>query len=173
VKTPLLFMLVCCTAHGAQPACAARPAATLFDIEMCWVTQYARAYDVPLEFVQAVIDAESAWQPNVVSEKGAVGLMQLMPATAFTFGVTNRFRIEENVRGGVAYLAYLSRQFHGDFRLVAAAYYAGETRIKKLGLACADADIYRYVRAIQRLYQKRQMAAKTTDANASKGAEQP
>jgi len=172
VKTLLLFMLLWCTACGAQPACSAPPAAALIDIEMCWANHYARAYGVPLEFVQAVIDVESAWQPNVVSEKGAVGLMQLMPATAFTFGVTNRFRIEENIRGGVAYLAHLSRQFHGDFRLVAAAYYAGETRIKKLGLACADADIYRYVRAIQRLYQKRQMAAKTTDANASKGAEQ-
>jgi soluble lytic murein transglycosylase-like protein len=166
-------MLLCCTARGDQPVCGALPDVKLLDVEMCWANYYARLYSVPLEFVQAVIDAESAWQPNVISEKGAVGLMQLMPATAFTFGVANRFRIEENIRGGVAYLAYLSRQFHGDFRLVAAAYYAGESRIKKLGLACADGDIYRYVRAIQRLYQKRQMAAKTTDAYTSKGAEQP
>ena len=172
MKVALLFSLLCSAARGGQPACSRPTAAALLDIEMCWANYYARAYGVPPEFVQAVIDVESAWQPNVVSEKGAVGLMQLMPATAFTFGVTNRFRIEENIRGGVAYLAYLSGQFQGDFRLVAAAYYAGETRIKKLGLACTDADIYRYVRAIQRLYQKRQMAAKTTDAYASKGAEQ-
>ena len=96
-----------------------------------------------------------------------------MPATAFTFGVTNRFLIEENIRGGVAYLAYLTRRFDGELRLVAAAYYAGETRIKKLGLTCADAGIYRYVHAVQRLYQKRQMFAKTTDVYATKGAEHP
>ena len=171
VKVALLFSLLCCAARSGLPACSAPPAATLLDIEMCWADYYARAYGVPLEFVQAVIDVESAWQPYVISPKGAAGLMQLMPPTAFTFGVTNRFRIEENIRGGVAYLAYLIRQFDGDFRLVAAAYYAGETRIKRLGLTCADADICRYVHAVQRFYQKRQMVAKTTDVYTTKGAE--
>jgi len=61
-----------------------------------------------------------------------------MPPTAFTFGVTNRFRIEENIRGGVAYLAYLMRRFEGELRLVAAAYYAGEKRI-------SDAPIRTYI----------------------------
>jgi soluble lytic murein transglycosylase-like protein len=173
VKAAFLFSLLCCAAHGGLSACSARQAATLLDIEMCWADYYARAYGVPLEFVQAVIDVESAWQPYVTSPKGAAGLMQLMPATAFTFGVTNRFRIEENIRGGVAYLAYLTRQFDGDFRLVAAAYYAGETRIKKLGLTCADADIFRYVHAVQRFYQKRQMVAETTDVYSTKGAKHP
>ena len=171
MKMAILFSLLCCAAHGGLPVCSAPPAATLLDMELCWADYYARAYGVPLEFVQAVIDVESSWQPYVISPKGAAGLMQLMPATAFTFGVTNRFRIEENIRGGVAYLAYLTHQFEGDFRLVAAAYYAGETRIKKLGLTCADADIFRYVHAVQRFYQKRQMVAKTTDVYATKGAE--
>ena len=54
---------------------------------------------------------------------------------------------------------------------MAAAYYAGEQRIKKLGLTCADADIYRYVCAVQRFYQKRQMVAKTTARYSTKGAE--
>ncbi|MGH9631401.1 MAG: lytic transglycosylase domain-containing protein, partial [Bryobacteraceae bacterium] len=53
-------------------------------------------------------------------------LMQLMPATAVMFGVHNRFRIEENIQGGVAYLSWLQRRFHGDLRLVTAAYFAGE-----------------------------------------------
>ena len=97
--------------------------------------------------------------------------MQLTAPTAFTFGVTNRFRIEENIRGGVAYLAYLSRQFEGELRLVAAAYYAGEQRIKKRGLTCADGDIYRYVCLVQRFYSRRQMAAKTTARYSTKGAE--
>ena len=65
---------------------------------------YAHVYQVPVELVESVIDVESNWNPSAVSTKGAVGLMQLMPGTAFKFGVRNRFRIEENVRGGVAYL---------------------------------------------------------------------
>jgi soluble lytic murein transglycosylase-like protein len=173
VKALLLFSLLCCTASGHQAACAATPAAPLLDVEMCWADYYARAYGVPLEFVQAVIDVESAWHPYVISAKGAAGLMQLMPPTAFTFGVTNRFLIEENIRGGVAYLAYLIRRFEGDLRLVAAAYYAGEKRIKKQGLGCADADIYRYVSVVQRFYLKRQMVARTTDRHSTKGAEHP
>ena len=172
MKTALLVSLLCCTACAAQPICRA-PAAALLDIEMCWADYYARAYNVPLKFVQAVIDVESAWHPYVISAKGAAGLMQLMPPTAFTFGVTNRFRVEENIRGGVAYLAYLMQRFEGELRLVAAAYYAGEKRIKKQGLRCADADIYRYVCEVKRFYLKRQMVAKTTALYSIKGAEHP
>jgi soluble lytic murein transglycosylase-like protein len=140
---------------------------------MCWTEYYARSFGVPLELVQAVIDAESAWRPDAISTKGAAGLMQLTVPTAVTFGVTNRFRIEENIRGGVAYLAYLIRRFEGELRLVAAAYYAGEKRIRKQRLGCADADIYRYVCEVQRFYRKRQMAARTTARNSTKGAEHP
>jgi soluble lytic murein transglycosylase-like protein len=145
----------------------------VLDIEMCWADYYARAYGVPLEFVQAVIDVESAWHPYVLSAKGAAGLMQLTVPTAFTFGVTNRFQVEENIRGGVAYLAYLIRRFEGELRLVAAAYYAGEKRIKRQGLLCADADIYRYVCEVQRFYLKRQIGARATDRHSTKGAEHP
>jgi soluble lytic murein transglycosylase-like protein len=173
VKAAILFSLLCCAARGIQPACAATPAPVLLDIEMCWADYYARAYGVPLEFVQAVIDVESAWQPYVVSAKGAAGLMQLTAPTAFTFGVTNRFRIEENIRGGVAYLAYLIRLFDGELRLVAAAYYAGDQRIKKQGLGCADADIYRYVRQVQGFFLKRQMVGRTAVRNSTRGVEQP
>ena len=74
---------------------------------------YAGRYGVPRELVYAIIEVESAWQPLAVSSKGAAGLMQLMPATAMRFGVRNRFRMEENVQAGVAYLACLQRQFRG------------------------------------------------------------
>jgi soluble lytic murein transglycosylase-like protein len=173
VKAAHVFSLLCCAASGLQAACAATSATPLLYVEMCRADYYARAYGVPPEFVQAVIDVESAWHPYVVSSKGAVGIMQLTVPTAFTFGVTNRFRIEENIRGGVAYLAYLIRRFEGELRLVAAAYYAGEKRIRKQGLGCADADIYRYVCEVQRFYRKRQMVARTTARNSTKGAEHP
>jgi len=171
VRAVFLLLVLCCTAGSAQSACPSSTGAALLDVEMCWANYYARAYGVPLEFVQAVIDVESAWHPYVISTKGAAGLMQLTAPTAFTFGVTNRFRIEENIRGGVAYLAYLSRQFEGELRLVAAAYYAGEQRIKKRGLTCADADIYRYVCLVQRFYSRRQAVAKTPARYSTKGAE--
>ncbi len=173
MKAALLLSLLCRTTSGVQPHCSATAAAPLLDVQMCWADYYARAYSVPLEFVEAVIDVESAWHPYVVSAKGAAGLMQLTAPTAVTFGVTNRFLIEENIRGGVAYLAYLSRLFEGDLRLVAAAYYAGEKRIKKLGLRCADADIYHYVCAVRRLYLTRQVAAKAADRYSITGAEYP
>jgi len=121
---------------------------------MRWANYYAMRYRVPLEFVAAIIDVESAWQPYAVSDKGAVGLMQLMPAAAYRFGVRNRFRIEENIQGGVAYLAFLIQEFR-DLRLVAAAYYAGESRIARVGLKCADPDVTRYVSAVQRAYRNR------------------
>jgi soluble lytic murein transglycosylase-like protein len=131
----------------SSPTLLSRAAATE------WANYYASAYEVPYELVAAIIDVESGWQPDVVSAKGAAGIMQLMPATAYRFGVSNRFRMEDNIRGGVAYLASLMRRFGHDLRLVAAAYYAGEQRIAKLGLDCADPAVYRYVAAVERRYE--------------------
>ena len=111
MKLARLFSVVCLGAASAHAQCEATSSTPLLEVEVCWASHYSIAFGVPFEFVQAIIDVESAWQPNVVSPKGAVGLMQLMPPTAATFGVTNRFRIEENIRGGVAYLAYLIVSF--------------------------------------------------------------
>ncbi len=93
---------------------------------MGWADYYATAFRVPPELVHAIIEVESAWQAHAMSTKGAAGLMQLMPATAVTFGVTNRFDVQQNIRGGVAYLARLMKLFNGDLRLATAAYVAGE-----------------------------------------------
>src|ERR1035441_10608651 len=70
-------------------------------IAMRWADYYAAVYRGPPDLVHAIIEVESAWQRRAVSNKGAAGLMQLMPATAAAFGVTNRFEIEQNIRGGV------------------------------------------------------------------------
>src|SRR5712675_398226 len=106
---------------------------------------YASAFEVPVELVDAVIQVESGWNPHAVSRKGAVGLMQLMPRTAVRFGVLDRFDIDENVRGGVAYLAWLLRLFHGDLRLAVAAYQAGESAILLRGLAYRSRGVFLYV----------------------------
>ena len=114
---------------------------------------YAQAYHVPVELVAAVIQAESNWNPNAVSNKGAAGLMQLMPSAAARFGVRNRFDIQENIRGGVAYLAWLIHLFHGDLRLAVAAYQAGEAPILRRGLAYSSPEVFEYVARVARLYR--------------------
>ena len=120
--------------------------------ERC-VSYYSRMYAVSPALVRAIIQIESGWQPGAVSSKGAMGLMQLMPATAEHFGVTHPFYIHENIRGGVAYLAELVNRFHGDLRLVAAAYAAGERPILARGLNYSSSEVYAYVRRIAQQYR--------------------
>ena len=122
-----------------------------------WAHFYANQYAVPSELVEAIIEAESAWQPNAVSPKGAAGLMQLMPVTAVTFGVTNRFEVEQNIRAGVAHLRHLLTVFRGDVRLVAAAYISGERRIASSGLHYSNAAVFEYVRKVVRLYEQNRL----------------
>jgi len=135
---------------GAEPRSAR-------EISARWAAYYAAVHHVPVELVDATIDVESGWNPYAVSNKGAVGLMQLMPETAYRFGVRNRFVIEENIRGGVAYLAWLMRLFDGDLRLVTASYYAGERRILSQGLACSLPAVNVYVRQVAAIYRARRL----------------
>lgn len=114
---------------------------------------YASTFHVPVELVDAIIRVESDWNPYAVSSKGAAGLMQLMPTTAIRFGVADRFDIEQNVRGGVAYLAWLIRLFRGDLRLAVAAYQVGESRIRLRGLAYASPEVFHYVSRVAQLYR--------------------
>jgi soluble lytic murein transglycosylase-like protein len=113
---------------------------------------YAAHYEIPKELVHAIITQESGWNPSAVSAKGAMGLMQLMPATAQEYGVRNPFDISENLSGGVRYLADLMQQFGGDFRLVLAAYYRGSRPILRRGLHYSGVDVYAYVASVRRLY---------------------
>jgi soluble lytic murein transglycosylase-like protein len=123
-----------------------------------WVNYYALRFQVPTELVEAIIDEESSWNPYAVSSKGAAGLMQLMPQTAVRFGVENRFRPDENIRGGIAYLAWLIQRFKGDLRLVTAAYYVGEQAIEARGLAYSSPDVQGYVKRVARRYRSRRLS---------------
>ena len=131
-----------------------------------WADHYASIHRVPRELVYAIIEVESGWRSDAVSEKGAVGLMQLMPTTAAAFGVRNRYDVEQNIRGGVAYLAHLMRQFRGELRLVAAAYFAGESRIAARGLRYSKPEVFHYVRRVGELYRNRRLGTQA----ASKGS---
>ena len=125
------------------------------DVSARWAEHCAAVYRVPVELVAAIIDEESGWNPYAVSRKGAAGIMQLMPATAVRFGVRNRFVVEENIRGGVAYLAWLKQRFNGDLRLITAAYYVGEPRISLRGLRYSSPDVQGYVKRVAQRYRMR------------------
>lgn len=83
--------------------------------------------------VHAVVRAESAYRSDAVSSKGAVGLMQLMPATAERYGVSDRYNAVQNLSGGTAYLRDLLQMFDQDLQLALAAYNAGENAVIRFG----------------------------------------
>jgi hypothetical protein len=101
----------------------------------------------------AVIAIESDFQPDAVSPKGAMGLMQLMPDTAARFGVANSFDPIENLRGGMSYLRTLLRLFGGDVALSVAAYNAGENAVQRYRQGDAlSQETIDYVAKLRRLY---------------------
>jgi len=117
-----------------------------------YVSMYARHYHVPVPLVHAIIERESNWRACAVSAKGAKGLMQLMPGTAQRLGVRDSCSINQNISGGVRYLAWLMRLFHNYLRLVAAGYYAGEEIVARRGLSYHNADVVSYVTRIRATY---------------------
>lgn len=119
------------------------------------VDRYARHYGVPPEFIAAVIDVESSWNPRAISPKGAMGLMQLMPETAQRFGARDPFDPEQNIAAGTRFITVLMWEFHGDLRLVAAAYNAPERWVRRRLLDYSNPDVVLYVRKVRGRYAAR------------------
>ncbi|TAN07073.1 MAG: lytic transglycosylase domain-containing protein [Rhodanobacteraceae bacterium] len=118
------------------------------------VAAAAKLTGVDAALLRAVIHAESGFNPRALSYKGAQGLMQLMPATAFELGVGNAFDPAENISGGARYLAELLQDFHGDVKLAAAAYNAGAGAVTKYGGVPPYAETRVYVKRVALLYQR-------------------
>jgi len=97
------------------------------------VDQIAERHEVDRDLVHSVIRVESNYNPYAISEKGALGLMQLYPSTARRFGVSDAFNPAQNVDGGVRYLKYLLEHYKGDRHLALAAYNAGEGTVERFG----------------------------------------
>lgn len=91
----------------------------------------AKQHNVEPVLVDSVIRAESNYNPKAVSHKGALGLMQLMPATARQYGVANAFDPAQNIDAGVKHLRYLLGLYRGDMTLALAAYNAGEGAVAR------------------------------------------
>lgn len=114
----------------------------------------ASRYGVDPALLRAVIHAESAFDPRAVSDKGAQGLMQLMPGTAADMGVRDAFLPGQNIDGGARYLAQLLRDFHGNERLATAAYNAGEAAVRKYNGVPPYDETQLYVQRVALLHRR-------------------
>jgi soluble lytic murein transglycosylase-like protein len=116
------------------------------------INDHARAQDLDPKLVEALIRIESAFDSRAVSNKGAMGLMQLMPGTATELGVENAFDVEENLRGGTAYLRSLLDRFSGDLTLALAGYNAGPAAVEKYQGVPPYRETSEYVRRVLAAY---------------------
>jgi soluble lytic murein transglycosylase-like protein len=118
----------------------------------------AADFGVDTSLLRAVIHAESAFNPLAVSNKGAQGLMQLMPSTAGDLGVTDAFDVAQNIRGGARYLAQLLKDFNGNAQLATAAYNAGAGAVQKYGGIPPYDETQVYVQRVSTLRDRYQKA---------------
>ncbi len=114
----------------------------------------AKDHGVDAALIRAVIHAESGFNPNARSNKGAMGLMQLMPGTAADMGVANITAAADNIKGGVKYLAMLLNQFKGDITLATAAYHAGPGSVTRFGGIPPFQDTQIYVKRVKILLDR-------------------
>ena len=135
-------------------ACGVRPGVSFATVRLNTVSYQAeisaaaREFGVEEAIVLAIIHAESAFNPTALSHAGAQGLMQLMPATARRFGVTDSYDASQNIRGGVQYLAWLLKRFNGNLTLAAAGYNAGEGAVDRHKGVPPYSETQRYVQRV-------------------------
>jgi soluble lytic murein transglycosylase-like protein len=120
------------------------------------IEEAASAYAVDPLLVRSVMGVESNFNPRAVSSKGAQGLMQLIPATARRFGVSDAFDTRQNIEGGVKYLRHLQDLFPSDLRLSLAAYNAGEGAVARFGGVPPFRETIDYVEKVKQRYTQAQ-----------------
>ena len=116
------------------------------------IDEASEKYGVDSKLVQALVQQESGFNPNAKSKAGALGLMQLMPATAKGLGVNDPMNPKENIEGGVKYLKSMLDRFHGNTILALAAYNAGPNAVSKYDGVPPYKETQNYVKAILKNY---------------------
>lgn len=148
-------LLVLPRTKGVAAKLKHRPYAAIID-------EKSKKYGVRVELVHAVIQAESSYNPKAVSHAGAVGLMQLMPATAKRFGVSNSKNPRQNIDGGVRYLRFLLDYFDNNMRLAVAGYNAGENAVVKHGRKIPPyKETRRYVTKVMKYLRRNQISSQS------------
>ncbi len=148
------------TASAPETADAqAHPVSAAMGIDAA-VERIAAEHSLPPQLIHSVIKVESNYNPYALSNKGAQGLMQLIPATARRFGVTNAFNPIENIQGGAKYLRYLLDLYQENYPLALAAYNAGEAAVARYGGIPPFAETQNYVILVRKqLEQAKKLAA--------------
>jgi len=119
------------------------------------VQRVATTHSVPADLIHAIIRAESNYDSFALSEKGAMGLMQLMPDTAVQYGVRNVFNPSQNIEGGTKYLKDLIKLYNGQTKLVLAAYNAGQEAVRKYGRTVPPyPETREYINRVMARYKK-------------------
>ena len=145
VRTIKYSFIETCFACGAAPGVNFGTLRLNTSAYQAEIAAAAREFGVEEAIVRAIIHAESSYNPMALSHAGAQGLMQLMPATARRFGVTNSYDASQNIRGGVQYLSWLLKRFNGNLTLAAAGYNAGEGAVDRHGGVPPYQETQRYV----------------------------
>jgi len=127
------------------------------------ILEEADRHEIDPALVKAIIMAESGYNPNAISEKGAKGLMQLMPSTAQALGVEDVFNPQQNISGGVRYFKKLVNRFDGDIKLALAAYNAGSKKVRHYQGIPPYKSTHYYIEKVFKYYKlyKNQMSEKT------------
>ena len=128
------------------------------------MARIAAEHSLSPQLIHSVIKVESNYNPHAISNKGALGLMQLIPATARRFGVTDVFNPVQNIQGGAKYLRYLLDLYHNNFPLALAAYNAGEAAVARYGGVPPFAETRNYLILVGRRLAE---AKKAEAANAA------
>lgn len=113
----------------------------------------SRKHSVSFPLLKAVVKVESDFDPRAVSEKGAKGLMQIMPSNFETLGIGDPFNPRENIMGGALHLRRLLERFNGEVRLALAAYHAGAENVKRFGKIPPIPETEEYVRKVMECYR--------------------
>jgi hypothetical protein len=114
----------------------------------------ADKYNVSIDLLKAIAKQESNFNANAVSKSGAMGVMQLMPATAKGLGVNDAFNPEQNIMGGAKYISKLLDQYNGDTKLALAAYNAGSGNVRKYGGIPPFKETQNYVVKVMQYYKQ-------------------
>ncbi|HNY10741.1 MAG TPA: lytic transglycosylase domain-containing protein [Candidatus Wallbacteria bacterium] len=118
------------------------------------ILEKSRKHEVDPFLVSAIMSVESDYDPDAVSDKGAMGLMQLMPGTADDLGVKNPFDINQNIDGGTKYIKMMLDRFSGDMKLALAAYNAGPNAVDRSGGIPDNDETRNYVVKVLENYEK-------------------
>lgn len=118
------------------------------------IEEAAREKEVPFHLIKAMIQVESSFDPNAISKKGAMGLMQIMPQSAEDLNISDPFDPKENIMGGTTYLKAMMTRFKGELELAIAAYNAGPTAVEKYSDIPPYQETIEYVEKVMAIYRR-------------------